>query len=442
MPSILCAMRMPPNLDGHGGSQRAWRLLEALRRHGPVDFVLFYREQDGDCVDARLDAIEPLVRSVTRVSVAGWQPASRKPFGFVPCRVSDFLRMRTQEAPHLRAAELASIASRLPRRRYDVAFAGRLCTAFILQSLMDRGHLHADLRVVDFDDIMSKFRMRQASGTDSNIDWKRRPLAQLDALLIRSAERRIARSWHGVSVCTDEDVAALRAAHPGAVVGKVPNVVSRERLPARPPDGQLRVLFTGNLSAAPNIEGLRMFLEGGWSRLKRLVPAAQLVIVGLHPTRRAIDLAQRYGAELHTNVPSLRPFYADCDVVIAPILFGSGTRIKILEAMAYGRPVVSTSMGAEGMDLVAGRHFLLADDMDDFADAVASLAPGGALAQTLVEEAHAFQMQHYGPKALLAAVDELLERGRAVALGAERASPSRFAKAPWSVEGQGSPRGP
>src|SRR5947209_6904364 len=99
--SILCAMRMPPNLEGHGGSQRAWRLLEALRPHGEIDFLLVYRKLDRDCVETPLEPIRPLVRTVARVALDVWQPTMRRPYGIVPAKLCDLWRIRSHEAPRL-----------------------------------------------------------------------------------------------------------------------------------------------------------------------------------------------------------------------------------------------------------------------------------------------------------------------------------------------------
>jgi len=421
MPSILCAMRMPPNLEGHGGSQRAWRLLEALRSQGEVDFLLLHRAMDRDCMETSLDGIEPLVRSVTRMNLAGWQGTLKRPLGIVPSKVCDMWRMRSHEAPRLRRRELATIGDALKRRDYDVVFAARLPVAVILDDMMRAGMLSAKLRVIDFDDVMSKFRTRQAGGADASLNTGRRVLARIDARIISAAERYIARSWDGCSVCTEDDVASLAATGTAAALAKVPNVVERQRLAPRPPDGEFRVLFVGNLGFAPNSDGLGRFIDEAWPRVVRSTPSARLVIVGLHPPAWLHALAKERGYELHANVPSLAPFYAGADAVIAPILFGSGTRIKILEAMAYGRPVVSTSLGAEGLDLVDGRDVLLADDMPRFADAVSLLASDRAHAHAIADAAHQLQQRCYTPQKMQAAVADWLERSRT---HAERRAPA------------------
>ena len=409
---ILCVMRMPPDLNGHGGSQRAWHLVEALRPHGQVHFVLVFRDVDRDCLSTSLTDLEPLVASVTRINIAGWCPNRRKLLGVFHPDFANVYRMGSQEAPVLSRQELSGIADQLPIRNPDMVFAGRLCSAVIVQALIDHNFVSAPLRLVDYDDIMSKFRVRQMRNEGATMGRQWRALAPLDVHLIARAERRIARSWHGVSVCTDEDVASLRETNPGTRVCKIPNVLEREWLPPRPRDDQFRLLFVGNLGFGPNVSGLQAFIEQSWPGLLKAVPGITLTIAGFNPPPGLIALAERHGLGLHANVPSLKPFYEQSDVVIAPILFGSGTRIKILEAMAYGRPVVSTSMGAEGMGLESGKQLLLADTMDEFAAALVALARDRAFAEALAENARDYQQAHYRPAAINAAVASMIAQGQ------------------------------
>ena len=404
-------MRMPPDLNGHGGSQRAWHLVEALRPHGDVHFVLVFRDDDRDCMETSLAPLEPLVASVTRINIAGWRATHGRQLRIFNAGLWELFRMRSPEAPLLSGEELRAIAAQLPVLRPDVIFAGRLCCAVILQSLAARGLLSSPLRLVDFDDLMSKFRTRQVRSAGSTYGPQRRALAHLDARIIAGQESAIARSWDAVSVCTEEDARSLRDLDARRVL-RIPNIMHRDRLPPRTPDGRFRILFIGNLGFVANIAGLRAFIEDSWPLLRAAVPEAELAVVGMNPTSEVIELTSRHHVALHANVPSVEPFYAACDATITPILFGSGTRIKILESMAYGRPMVSTSVGAEGMGLEHGRHLLLADDMAGFADSLARLARDPVLRQRIAAEARAFQQAQYGPKAIASAVDEMIALGR------------------------------
>ena len=138
------------------------------------------------------------------------------------------------------------------------------------------------------------------------------------------------------------------------------------------------------------------------------VPGAKLEIVGFNPSADLVALAKQHGIFVRENVPDVRPYYADCDAVIAPILFGGGTRVKIVEAMAFGRPVVSTEVGAEGLDLTDGRQILLVRSMEEFPAALAKLANDPTLRKSLVEEARKFQQLNFGPSTLAAAMRSLL----------------------------------
>lgn len=406
--SILCIMRMPPDVNGHGGSQRALRLLEALLPHGQVHFVLVYRDQDFDCVNTRLDHIFPMVASVTKINIEEWQGTGKRMWGFIPRKLCDVFRMGSQEAPRLSRRQLSIIANHLPRRRFDIVFAGRVCSAFIVQALIDQGLLSVDRRIVDFDDIMSKFRLRQVR-TSSAMSLGERLAGSVDSLIIRLAERRLALTWDAVSVCTAEDVASLKTSYPTSHVSKIPNVVDLPLLRPRPSDGCFRILFVGNLSFSANTDGLLRFAKEGWGHLSDRVPKATLTIVGLNPTAEVRNLAREFGFSLRANVPTLKTFYEACDVVIAPILFGSGTRIKILEAMAYGRPVVSTTMGAEGMGLINGEHLLIADTMVDFAKALVRIAQNPSLGAELAVKARQFQQIEYTPETIRRSVSMILQ---------------------------------
>jgi glycosyltransferase involved in cell wall biosynthesis len=401
-------MRMPPDANGHGGSQRAWHLVQALRQHGEVHFVLLYRNNDHDCVNTSLAPLQKLVKSVTSIEIPGWRGLHGRQLGVFHPGIGELFKMRSHEAPRLREPDLRAIAARLPERQPDLIFAGRLCTAVIAQALIDHELLAPAERVVDFDDLMSKFRDLQVRKSGGTLGRQGRLLARLDVRIIARAERRIARDWRGISLCTDEDVAALRAASPEAHVVKLPNIVNRDFLPARAPDGRFRLLFIGNLGFSANTAGLAVFLQELWPWLQQNIPQIALDVVGINPPAALAAQLEGLGIALHANVPSVRPYYENCDVVIAPILFGSGTRIKILEAMAYGRPVVSTAMGADGLGLRDGEEILLAPDMQGFGEALLRLARNPELCDAIAGRARAFQQRHYGPEVICEGMRDLL----------------------------------
>lgn len=409
VPDILCIMRLPPDLGGHGGSQRAWHLAEGLARLGRLHFVMVFRDDDLDCVNTSLGPLARMASSITRINIAGWRCSHGKQLGIFHPGVWELARMRSHEAPLLSRSELAIIAAQLPLRNPDIIFAGRLCSAVIAQALIDAGHLSSPRRVVDFDDIMSKYRARQVRNAGAVMGKQGRMLARLDSVIIARAERHIARRWDAISVCTDEDTDALRAAHPATRIVKIPNAVQHAMLAPRVADGCFRILFAGNLSFPPNQDGLLLFLRQAWPAVRQQVPNAKLTVVGLNPPETLVAEVRKAGGEVHANVPTMKPHYQDCDITIAPIVFGSGTRIKILESMAFGRAVVSTSLGAEGMHLRNGHHILLADNFQEFASAIIRLEREPIYRDAIVRQARAFQQAHYSPAAILAGVEDLVE---------------------------------
>ena len=179
------------------------------------------------------------------------------------------------------------------------------------------------------------------------------------------------------------------------------------------------ILFSGLMSYFPNQQAVRWFLRDVFPAVRRHRPGARLVVAGAEPPRWLTALA---GPTIDVTgfVADIRPFVARAAVVVAPLLIGGGTRVKILEALAMARPVVSTSLGAEGLDLPHGTAALLADDAAAFADAVLAVLDDPRLAARLGANGRQHVAQHFdwerigdGARTLLAASLGLHERAEA-----------------------------
>jgi len=126
-----------------------------------------------------------------------------------------------------------------------------------------------------------------------------------------------------------------------------------------------RILFLGALDWRPNLDGVNLLLERIFPAVRAQEPKARLIIVGRHPPAALVQRARALpGVELHANVPDVRPFLGQCGVMAVPLRIGGGSRLKILEALASKLPVVSTKVGAEGLDLTPGEHYVQADEND------------------------------------------------------------------------------
>lgn len=122
-----------------------------------------------------------------------------------------------------------------------------------------------------------------------------------------------------------------------------------------------RVVFVGSMDYSANVEAVEYFAREAWPPLHSSLPQLVFTVVGRNPPQRIRDLAERAGIEVTGTVPDVRPYYRNAIAAIVPIRVAGGTRLKILEAMAAGVPVVSTRLGAEGLRIEPELHFMLAD---------------------------------------------------------------------------------
>lgn len=132
------------------------------------------------------------------------------------------------------------------------------------------------------------------------------------------------------------------------------------------------ILFIGQMEYLPNIDAARWLVREIFPLIRAAYPEARLLLVGKNPDPARLGFNGQ-GVEYVGEVEDLTPYYRQTDVVVTPLRAGGGTRLKILEAMTYGRPVVSTSLGAEGLDAVAGRHLMTADSAAAIAEAALAL---------------------------------------------------------------------
>ncbi|HZD53877.1 MAG TPA: glycosyltransferase [Woeseiaceae bacterium] len=172
----------------------------------------------------------------------------------------------------------------------------------------------------------------------------------------------------------------------------IPTGVDLEFFAWRAPERKRDVVFCGSMDWMANQEGVAFFMDEVWDRISKAVPDAAMTVVGRAPPARMIDEARRRGLNWRFTgfVDDVRPFVQGSAVSVIPLRVGGGTRLKAYEAMAMGSPVVSTSIGMEGLPVVAGEHFLKADRPDELADAVVALLGDDARRERLSRAARSF----------------------------------------------------
>src|SRR5262249_5570765 len=199
--------------------------------------------------------------------------------------------------------------------------------------------------------------------------WRRALLA-LESRKMRRYEARACASAQLTIAVSDADRRVLAAAAPDARVRAVPTGVDVDYFA---PDGVAevpgRLVFTGSMDWYPNEDGIAHFIEAVLPPVRR----AGLTVVGRNPSARLRGAAAAAGVHVTGLVDDVRPHMAEAAVYVVPLRIGGGTRLKIFEALSMAKAVVSTAVGAEGLPLTPGRHFLQADDPAAFAEAVTSL---------------------------------------------------------------------
>ncbi len=207
---------------------------------------------------------------------------------------------------------------------------------------------------------------RWAGAAYSFFQWRR----------LRRFERDLCRAAGQVLAVSEADADALRRLA-GAPVTVVPNGIDAAHYaqpPAEPVDlGPGALVFSGKMDYRPNVDAALWFADAVLPRVREAAPEARFVVVGQKPHPRLERLRGRSGVELTGWVPAVEPYLHAATVYVTPLRMGSGTRFKVLQAMAAGCAVVSTPLGAEGIDATPGREIVLADTEADFAQAVIDL---------------------------------------------------------------------
>lgn len=240
--------------------------------------------------------------------------------------------------------------------------------------------------IADWHNIESEI-MRRYAGTSTSLS--RRIFAARTARLIERAEERLLTICDAHVVASDRERGELGRRAPEARLSTIPNGVDVALYRSgnhRPPStaSMTELLFVGSMDYHANVDGVEWFVREIWPVLTERHPEFALNIVGRDPDPRvrALDAAS---INVTGTVDDVRPYYSRALAAVVPLRVGSGTRLKILEAMAAGVPVISTRLGAEGLEVADGQHLLLADTPEEFAAAIDRISSDPSLRVHLVE---------------------------------------------------------
>jgi glycosyltransferase involved in cell wall biosynthesis len=232
--------------------------------------------------------------------------------------------------------------------------------------------------------------------------------------IIRKLESKACQRAQFVLAVSEHDRQALRAVAGESVsIELVPITIDVESLEAvrslRNPQPH-RLFTVGTMFWPPNSEGVAWWLREGYEHLRSLCPEVTYDIVGARPPRELQILAEQFaGVHLHNYVADIQPFWMHAAALAVPILSGGGVRVKILEAMALGVPVISTTIGAEGLEVRHREHLLIADTPKEFAHACHEVLQDEQLSQRLAHNGRQLILERYDARIALRSLDAAYE---------------------------------
>ncbi|HYL75865.1 MAG TPA: glycosyltransferase [Bryobacteraceae bacterium] len=353
--ALFLSPEAPYPLTG-GGPLRSASLLEYLSHRYAVHAIVFRQPGDPDPALAlpagkvdRLDVVDlpfharhgmaRAFRNAARL-IRGAPPLLDRFAGFAP-----------------------SIAKAIGENQYEIAIIEHFWCAPYLEQV----RAHAKQSILDLHNIESTWHHSVAASSGPVRAWALRRFATASVAL----ERKWLPKFDLILVTSTPDAAIVREIGANVPVVVYPNALPGIATPKR--NDAEEIVFSGNLEYAPNITGIQFFAASIWPSLRSRWPNLRWRIVGRNPAGVARLVQDDSRIVLTGFVEDAVTALAGARVAVVPLLSGSGTRVKILEAWAAGTPVVSTTIGAAGLEGANGEHFLIADDPRRFADAVSRL---------------------------------------------------------------------
>ncbi|MFW6082475.1 MAG: glycosyltransferase, partial [Chloroflexota bacterium] len=270
--------------------------------------------------------------------------------------------------------------------------------------------------LVVFDDHNCEYLLQQRSFlTDlySPLRWTAAAYSFVQWQRLRRYEAEVCRRADRVLAVSEADAQALRSLVPDLNIAVIPNGIdTRAYRPTadRESHGDSQLLFTGTMDFRPNVDAVLWFSKEVLPRIRRERTDVHFVVVGQRPHRRIASLRRNQAITMTGWVEDVRPFFESGTVYVAPLRMGGGTRLKLLEAMAMGIPIVATPLGAEGYPVQNGRELILADTAQAFAEGVVSLIESKSHRAELARAGRAFVEEHYDWRAIVPRVERVYER--------------------------------
>jgi polysaccharide biosynthesis protein PslH len=349
-----------------GGKIRSYNILRHLARAHAVTLLSYYGGQRESTYEEAIKRQFPGAETIytaalDRTPFAQSLDYFRRVFQPAPFAVSKFTHADTQRM----------IASWLKDKNFDVVVCDFLSAS---QNFPE----NPATPVVLFQHNVETVLWQRLAAIESNP--VKRVVYQMEARKMAEYERAALRKFRHIIAASEFDRRLMLAMDPSCEISIVPTGVDTEQYriaPASTVDPP-RIVFLGSMDWEPNIDAVLYFCRDIFPRILARFPSAIFQIVGRNP-HRSVQRLSSQSVQVTDTVPAVIEHLRQATVVVVPLRIGGGTRLKIFEAMATGRAVVSTSIGAEGLAVASGRDIILADDAETFADAVVRLLDDATL---------------------------------------------------------------
>ncbi len=360
-----------------GGRIRTYQMLKSLSRHHDVTYLTL---DDGK---AAPDAGERASEYCNEVVTVPFNPASKGSIMFF----ADLARNLFSPLPYILARYQSS---KLSEKISLLAKNSDLIVCDFLTPSINLTDQIASEAVIFQHNVEAMIWERYASVAKNRL---RRAYMRLQWRRMHRLESRECARFARVIAVSEQDADVFRNRYGIPSVAAVPTGVDVEYFQPGPESGVdlKNMVFVGSMDWMPNDDGIRWFAESVLPLVQKQIPDATLTVVGRSPSAAMRRLAERIpGIDVTGTVPDVRPYLQHAAISVVPLRVGGGTRLKIYEAMATGTPMVSTSIGAEGLPVTHGEHLLIADSPESQAEAILSLLADRERALAMAQRARRF----------------------------------------------------
>ncbi len=394
---ILWVTSYAPWPPDFGGARRTYHLIEQAARAGHAIHLLAFGDADPHRQAAARAALGRLCAAVELIVDPAVLPAALGHGD--PAAVARKRRGQLRSLLSLRPYQYYAHRSAAMQARLDALAAEPWDLVQVEFSQMGYYRLPVGVpAVLDLHNVEYEVLVRAAGARGGGAT--RRLYNQAEAVKFRRDEPRLWRRFTALLTTSERDRRQVLAHAPQLPVTVVPNGVDTAFFHPAPPDHRASatpaVVFTGMMAYYPNQDGVLYFAEQIWPLVRQAIPAARLLVVGTDPPAAIRALAEGdSGITVTGAVPDVRPYVWDAAVCVVPLRMGGGTRLKIVEALAMAKAVVSTTVGCEGIDVTPGQTLEVADTPAAFAAATVALLRDPARRAALGQAGRALALAHY-----------------------------------------------